>query len=125
MIDDDAMVLDGMRDLMMSWGWEVVTCGSAAAAVAELVSNNRRPDLIISDCRLEGGDSGIDATETLRKVFNARIPAFLISGDTGPERRSEAKEAGYVLLRKPVAPMALRTTVGRVLCADAVCSLSV
>ena len=124
-IDDDAMVLDGMRDLMMSWGWEVVTCGSAAAAVAELVSNNRRPDLIISDCRLEGGDSGIDATETLRKVFNARIPAFLISGDTGPERRSEAKEAGYVLLRKPVAPMALRTTVGRVLCADAVCSLSV
>ena len=114
-IDDDQMALDGMRDLLTSWGWEVVASTSAADAMVELVSSSRRPDLIISDCRLEHGASGIDATETLRKLFNARIPAFLISGDTGPKRRSEAEEAGYLLLRKPITPMALRTTVGRVL----------
>jgi signal transduction histidine kinase/CheY-like chemotaxis protein len=117
-IDDDDLVLDGMRDLLESWGWNVLTCASAAGALAELASRDRRPDLIISDCRLGGGASGIGATEALRKAFNARIPAFLISGDTGPQRRSEAHDAGYLLLRKPVAPMALRTTVGRVLRAD-------
>lgn len=114
-LDDDEMVLDGMRDLLTSWGWDVVTGASAAEAIAELASRSRRPDLIISDCRLDGDNSGIDATDALRKAFDARIPAFLISGDTGPQRRSEAATAGYLLLRKPVAPMALRTTVGRVL----------
>ena len=112
-IDDDEMVLDGMRDLMQSWGWEVLTCASADGAISEL--GGRQPDLIISDCRLAGGASGIEATETLREAFSGSVPALLISGDTGPERLSEAQAAGYLLLRKPVAPMALRTTLGRVL----------
>ena len=77
--------------------------------------SERRPDLIISDCRLADGKSGVDAIESLRRVFDAPIPALLISGDTGLEQLREAKAAGYLLLRKPVSPMALRTTVGRVL----------
>lgn len=114
-IDDDELVLDGMRDLMQSWGWEVVTCASAAEALGKLQEGRRRPHLIISDCRLAGGASGIEATDALRRAFDVPVPAFLISGDTGPQRISEAQAAGYLLLRKPVAPMALRTTVGRVL----------
>lgn len=114
-VDDDQLVLDGMRDLLQSWGWHVVTCASAVEGLAQLAGGDRRPDLIISDCRLAGGGSGIEATRILRSAFKAPIPAFLISGDTGPDPLREASSAGYLLLRKPVSPMALRTTLGRVL----------
>jgi signal transduction histidine kinase/CheY-like chemotaxis protein len=114
-IDDDELVLDSMRDLLESWGWHVVICASADEGLAELAGIERPPELIISDCRLAGGSSGIEATQSLRSAFGSPIPAILISGDTGSAQLHEAKDAGYLLLRKPVSPMALRTTLGRVL----------
>jgi CheY-like chemotaxis protein len=98
-----------------SWGWNVATCASAEQGLKLLGNSERRPDLIISDCRLADGKSGIDAIGQLRRACKAPIPALLISGDTGPEQRREAKAGGYLLLRKPVSPMALRTTLGRIL----------
>ncbi len=114
-VDDDQLVLEGMRELLGSWGWDVATCASSEQGLKMLGNSERRPDLIISDCRLADGKSGIDAIEQLRRACKAPIPALLISGDTGPEQRREAKAAGYLLLRKPVSPMALRTTLGRIL----------
>ena len=43
------------------------------------------------------------------------IPAFLISGDTAPERLREARESGHHLLHKPVRPMPLRAMVSQLL----------
>ena len=70
------------------------------------------PDLIISDYRLSDGQNGIEAIEKLREAFNLSIPAFLISGDTAPERLREARASGYHLLHKPVRPRALRAMLG-------------
>jgi CheY-like chemotaxis protein len=64
---------------------------------------------------LADGQSGIEVIARLRSVLGAAIPAFLISGDTGPERLREARASGHLLLHKPVAPMALRTAVNRLL----------
>lgn len=114
-VDDDQLVLEGMRDLLGSWGWDVATCATAEQGLKALGSGERRPDLIISDCRLADGESGIDAIERLRSAFDAPIPALLISGDTGSEQLRQAEAAGYLLLHKPVSPMALRTTLGRIL----------
>ena len=97
---------------MGSWGWHVMTYASAEEGLKTLLSSERRPDLIILHCRLADDKSGLHAIESLRRVFDAPIPALLISGDTGLEQLREAKAAGYLLLRKPVSPMALRTTVG-------------
>jgi CheY-like chemotaxis protein len=60
----------------------------------------------------------IDAIEALRSTLGSPVPAFLISGDTGPERLREASASGHVLLHKPVAPMALRATLNRLLKTD-------
>ena len=68
----------------------------------------RRPDAIVSDYRLADGRTGIDAIERLRGTLGTAIPAFLISGDTSPERLRDARASGYHLLHKPVPPMALR-----------------
>ena len=114
-LDDDALVLDGMRGLLQSWGCHVVTGASDTAALAQLGQDGRRADLIISDYRLANGRTGVEAIERLRDVIGAPVPAFLMSGDTGPELLREASARGYRLVHKPVLPMELRTTLNRLL----------
>jgi CheY-like chemotaxis protein len=116
-IDDDALVLDGMRGLLQGWGCRVVTADSHDAALAGLAAHHQqgRPNLVISDYFLANGTTGIDAIERLRAAFAGPIPAFLISGDTTRERMREADESGLPLLHKPVNPMALRSMVNRLL----------
>jgi CheY-like chemotaxis protein len=114
-IDDDTLVLDGMRGILQSWGCEVQTATSGDAALAGLSINGGPPDLIISDSALADGKTGIEAIQRLREAVGAPIPAFVITGDTAPERLREASAAGFHLLHKPVSPMALRTTLNRLL----------
>ncbi len=113
-IDDDALVLDGMGGLLRNWGCRVVTAATADVAAAELTSADP-PDLIISDYRLANGQSGIAAIAELRGTFGTQIPAFLMSGDTAPERLREARESGHHLLHKPVRPMTLRAMVNQLM----------
>ena len=110
---DDLLVLEGMGGLLRAWGCDVVTAPSEAAAVVGLAK--RRPDLIICDYRLGNGATGFDVIARLRRLCGAAVPAFLVSGDTAPERLREARAGGYHLLHKPLQPAALRTMLGRLL----------
>ena len=114
-IDDDPMVLDGMRGILQSWGCRVVAASSALEALDLLSRDTRVPDLIISDLRLADACTGIEAIDALCERCGKEIPAFLISGDTGPKRLREAQASGYRLLHKPVPPMALRAILNRLL----------
>jgi signal transduction histidine kinase/CheY-like chemotaxis protein len=113
-IDDDPLVLDGMGGLLRNWGCRVVSAASPDAILAGLAGHDV-PDLIISDYRLADGHSGIKAIDDLRASFGAPIPAFLISGDTAPERLREAQESGHYLLHKPIRPMKLRAMLHELL----------
>jgi two-component system, sensor histidine kinase len=110
-LDDDPLVLEGMGGILRSWGCNVVTGDTPEGALAMIGS---APDLIISDYRLGGDRTGIQAIEQLRKVIGTEIPAFLISGDTAPERLRDASEHGFHLLHKPVTPMRLRAMLNQV-----------
>jgi len=112
-IDDDALVLDGMAGLLRSWGCRVVAARSAQEALADLIKEDGSPDLIISDFHLFGGRTGIGAIEELHAAVGAPIPAFLVSGDISPALLEEARHRGYHLLHKPVDPMSLRTMLNR------------
>jgi signal transduction histidine kinase/CheY-like chemotaxis protein len=114
-IDDDALVLDGMRGVLKNWGCSVVTASSEEAALAALSEGETPPDIIISDYRLSDGKTGFAVIERIRRAFGTPIPAFLISGDTAPERLREASASGYYLLHKPVLPITLRSVVSQLL----------
>jgi CheY-like chemotaxis protein len=113
-MDDDALVLESLGGLLGQWGCRVVAARSPHSILAQ-VAGEERPDLIISDYRLGDGYSGITAIEALRGSFGAPIPAFLITGDTVPERLREAQESGHYLLHKPVRPMKLRAMLSQLL----------
>jgi signal transduction histidine kinase/DNA-binding NarL/FixJ family response regulator len=114
-IDDDAMVRDAMQGLLRSWGCLTITAESENDALAGLAMAARAPDLLISDYRLGHGLSGFDLIDRFKRRFGAGLPAFLISGDTAPERLREAQASGYRLLHKPVSPVTLRAIVGSLL----------
>jgi signal transduction histidine kinase/CheY-like chemotaxis protein len=107
-VDDDPMVLEAMRGLLESWGCRTITGGSHEA-IAARVAEGPKPDLIIADFHLSGGRTGIETIEHVRAAFGTAIPAFLVSGDTSPERLQQARAQGYTLLHKPVSPMTLRS----------------
>jgi CheY-like chemotaxis protein len=113
-IDDDALVLDSMGGLLRTWGCRVVAAATPDEVLAGL-DQEERPDLIICDYRLANGLSGIAAIANVRKAFGSAVPAFLISGDTAPERLREARESGHHLLHKPLRAMALRAMINRLL----------
>jgi signal transduction histidine kinase/CheY-like chemotaxis protein len=71
-IDDDVLVLDGMRGILQSWGCCVQIAASGAAALAIVVDGGGQPDLIISDLRLADGENGIEVIERLRKAGHTR-----------------------------------------------------
>jgi CheY-like chemotaxis protein len=113
-IDDEPLVLDGIGGILRNWGCDVVAASSCDAALVVL-DGGPRPDLIISDLQLGDGQSGIVAIARLRAASGFDIPAFLISGDTAPERLHEARASGHHLLHKPVRPMRLRAMVSQLL----------
>src|SRR5262249_32080378 len=114
-IDDEALVRDGMGGLLRRWGYAVATADGEDAALSAAATAERPPDLIISDYRLGGGVTGIETIARLHAAYGAAIPAFLISGDTAPERLRDAQASGYHLLHKPVQPMKLRAMVAQLL----------
>ena len=125
-IDDDPAVVAAMRTLFTAWGASVVGGDSAAAVAAEGVAlgaggNGRSiaPDLIVADLRLADGGCGLDAVEALCTIGGCRLPALIVSGDTGDEARAAVVAAGFTLLSKPVLAATLQTAAARTLDAAA------
>jgi CheY-like chemotaxis protein/two-component sensor histidine kinase len=115
LIDDDALARDGMATLLRGWGYAVASHASDCEALVALAASGKKADLIIADCRLADAKTGVAAIESLRSSLGVPIPAFLISGDTAPERQREVRALGYHLMHKPVSPMALRATLAQFL----------
>ncbi|NUB26096.1 hybrid sensor histidine kinase/response regulator [Azospirillum brasilense] len=114
-IEDDPMVLEALGALLGQWGCAVVAADSVDAALERLGPGPQVPDLVISDLRLKGAMNGIVAIRQIGKALDATLPGLILTGDTDPMRLREARLSGYPLLHKPVAPMALRGAVARLL----------
>lgn len=104
-VDDEEGVRHGMRTLLEALGARVTLAEGETDAL--LVADCDKPDLLLSDFRLRGNQSGIALITKLR-ALRPGMPALLISGDTSPERLREARAANITLLHKPVLPHQLR-----------------
>ncbi len=100
LVEDDESVLAAMSDLLMSWGCACETASSVDEALARLDAFT--PHLLLVDYRLRDHRSGLEAVSLIRERLMPDLPAFLITGDTGPQRLREAHASGLVLLHKPV-----------------------
>ena len=106
-IEDDAMNRDALAGLLAAWGCQVRVAQDLASAQA-LCQAKPWPDVIVSDYRLAGNLNGLDVIQALRVQAGRDLPACVISGDTQPHVTQRVREAGLVLLSKPVRPAKLR-----------------
>ena len=80
LVDDQALVLEGLRGLLTAKGFEVAgTAGSGAEALMkyELL----RPDLVLMDIQMAGLD-GIETTRLLKKEYPEAIIVMLTGAET-------------------------------------------
>jgi CheY-like chemotaxis protein len=111
-VDDDALARAAIVELLRSWGCRVTAVASGKDALSA-VAGGSTPDLIACDYRLPAGETAIEVVARLRSAFGAQVPAFLISGDTGPDVLRAAEASGLILLHKPVRPARLRALIHR------------
>jgi CheY-like chemotaxis protein len=112
-VDDEALVQESTARLLETWGYEVVTGGSADELLAQ--AGGRAPDLVICDWRLRGDETAPGAIRRIREACRAEAPALLITGDIAPAQLRAAHATGLPLLHKPVAPGKLRAAVANLM----------
>jgi len=111
-VEDDALVREGLVSLLESWGYVVGVADGHSAALAQLEAG-LIPDVIVSDYRLRDDENGIETIRQLRTKAGWLIPACLMSGDTDAGLMQAAKDAFLTLLHKPVRPAKLRSLIRR------------
>lgn len=103
-LDDEEGVRFAMKALLESMNCRVTLASTTEEAVR--LALLEAPDLVLSDFRLRGQESGIEAIRRLREAHPG-LPALLISGDTAKARLHEARAAGLTLLHKPLSAHSL------------------
>jgi signal transduction histidine kinase/ActR/RegA family two-component response regulator len=113
-VDDNALVRDGLAALLTSWGYQTLLAEDVehARSVAE---REKDIDLAIVDYRLPSNKTALDAIAAIRATIGREVPAVIITGDTHPQRIREASSAGHPVMFKPVPPDALRAALRRLL----------
>ena len=108
-VDDEAKVRLGMKELLEGLGCRVSDVDSTAQAV-KCAQMNPPVTFVLADFRLRGADHGIATVHAIREIYPL-MPALLINGDTAPERLREANAAGITLLHKPISVKVLMRAI--------------
>lgn len=113
-VDNDPLALDALRGLLERWGCVVDTAADRAGALA--ASRATRHAAWLFDYHLDAGDTGLGVAQALAGEHGGR-PTLILSADAGADVRAAVAEAGCLLLSKPLKPLALKSTLDRLLAA--------
>ncbi|MGB8714063.1 MAG: NahK/ErcS family hybrid sensor histidine kinase/response regulator [Onishia taeanensis] len=117
-IDNETLILEGMKAMLTGWGCEVFTATSIGGAKSILRHLQSDPDAILADYHLDNEVTGLMALDALAERSEGPVPGIVITADRTEEVAEEIKRAGYQLLLKPVRPAALRALLTRTLQAN-------
>lgn len=101
-VDNEPDILAGMQALLSRWGCQVIVAGSAAEAEQQV--RTHAVDVLLADYHLGGEENGL---ALLQRLAGER-PGALVTADQSESLANGVRAAGFVLLRKPVKPAALR-----------------
>ncbi|MBO9490332.1 PAS-domain containing protein [Endozoicomonas sp. G2_1] len=114
-IDNDADVLNGMVELLVTWQCNVLAASSIAAAQSYYDSHSDSIDLIIADYQLDEPETGLDLIASLREQSSYYLPAILVTATTEHDIEQKAQQADVGFMRKLVKPAGLRALISAML----------
>lgn len=100
LVEDNPMVRDALVEGLQGLGHQVLAAATTAGLLHEL--GLQPPDIVISDYRLNAGETGFDVITAVRKQYGAELPAILLTGDTDPDLLRSMTDRGIVVLHKPL-----------------------
>lgn len=112
-VENDPNMRRAMTMLLGGWGFVTDDAASVAEAIAR--SKTTLPDLIITDYRLDKGETGIDVLQDLAPHWQGLPPAVIISAEDTPSIRAEAGPLARRVLRKPFTDKAMRDAIEAIL----------
>ena len=107
-VDNQADVRTGMKELLESWNYTAIVAESESAALQALSSAQQTPDVVLMDYQLDDGATGTEALNSLKTQLNGAFDAVILTGDTSQQCMLDAHQSGYKVLHKPVASGKLR-----------------
>ncbi|MCE9665439.1 hybrid sensor histidine kinase/response regulator [Halomonas sp. M5N1S17] len=114
-IDNETLILEGMKAMLSGWGCDVLTATSIGGAKSVLRNLDGEPDAILADYHLDNEVTGLMALEALSERLEGAVPGIVITADRTEEVAEVIRRSGYHLLQKPVRPAALRALLTRTL----------
>ncbi|EWY39006.1 hypothetical protein N825_08370 [Skermanella stibiiresistens SB22] len=115
-IDDDAIVLMGIRAMLEDWGYEVLAASSAEEALAGLDRlaqewAGRVPDIIVTDYRLRNGQVGTDCLRRIHDHLGRAVPGIVLTGETGQDIVADIVSRGYGVAHKPITAAQMQAAI--------------
>ncbi|MEN3930148.1 NahK/ErcS family hybrid sensor histidine kinase/response regulator [Microvirga sp. W0021] len=111
-IDNEPVILEGMKVLLQGWGCKIITAAGVEEALSIAENDPTIIDAVIADYHLDDGD-GLQAIKVVREAYQDDILAVLITADRSPAVREMAAAAEVHLLNKPLKPAVLRALLGQ------------
>jgi PAS domain S-box-containing protein len=101
-VEDDKITRRSLELLMRSRNFQITVCENSEQALKQLTQNALEPQLVITDLRLPGADSGLSWLRKLRQLLQPRIPVIVITGDISSDLHDAVEAMDCILLTKPV-----------------------
>ncbi len=116
LVDDDASVLNSTKFLLSTRpNLKVLAASSPKEVDGILAEMGPEPlDIIVTDYHLGAAKNGLDVIEDARKHAGQKVPAILVSGDSGLDA-DDLKRNGVQVIFKPTAGNELLDTMTRLL----------
>jgi DNA-binding response OmpR family regulator len=111
MVEDDPTIRHALELLLRSRRFQPVVCSNGEQAFRQLAQSRLEPQLVITDLRLPGADTGLDWLHKLKQALQPGIPVIVITGDTSSNLHSTVETIGCILLTKPVHANKLLTII--------------
>ncbi|MGE5467009.1 MAG: ATP-binding protein [Ignavibacteria bacterium] len=99
-----------MTGLLTGWGCRVIGAATATEALADCEETGMKPEMVIAEYRLPGGEDGIGAALAIRAACGP-MPVLIIGTDVDESLIAGAVRRNFTLLTKPVRPGKLRAIV--------------
>lgn len=118
--DDEPALLRGLAQLFVSAGALVDSVGSLAETRGLLETIGREPDIIVTDMRLQGGDTGIQVAQAIRSYWEVSTPVAFITGEliTSDSQSMNGFPPPFTIIRKSSDPEQIVSQVQVLLNAD-------
>ena len=108
-VEDDAVIARDLKDTLQELGYRVVGIAPSADEAMKIVSRER-PDVALTDIRLQGARDGVSVADELRRVH--RVPVVFLSAHADEVTVARARRAapfGYLV--KPYRAMEVKCSI--------------